>query len=311
MPYFLNHDDIDKEKWNACLQSSANPTIFADYDFLTAASPRWKALIEGDYDYIMPLPARSKFSVKYIYTPFFFSRLGIFSPHQIEGNIVRQFIEKIPATYRYIDLVFNSANNFENTGYSPLLMNSYRLDLNEPYLKLYQSYSENTRRNIRNAVKQELSLTDNITPEDVIKLFRSGKGKEKAVPYHKKDYAILLKLSRIAQEKGQLDLIGVCDQQQKLIAGAFFLKDHERIWFWFSGRDKKSPEKKSMFFLIDAYIKDHAGQPVLFDFNGSMNENIARFYRGFGAQKYTYPMLNIRRYFYLSPFVRLYKNIIK
>ena len=67
--------------------------------------------------------------------------------------------------------------------------------------------------------------------------------------------------------------------------------------------------KKAMFFLIDEYIRRHAEQQYILDFNGSMNENVARLYKGFGGQPYTFNMLHYTRDFYLGGLIRLYKAI--
>jgi len=38
-----------------------------------------------------------------------------------------------------------------------------------------------------------------------------------------------------------------------------------------------------MFQLIDTVIKNNAEKEIIFDFEGSRNEGIARFFKGFGA----------------------------
>ena len=40
-----------------------------------------------------------------------------------------------------------------------------------------------------------------------------------------------------------------------------------------------------MPFLIDQFIKTSANSSFLFDFEGSNDENLARFYKSFGAHK--------------------------
>ena len=64
-----------------------------------------------------------------------------------------------------------------------------------------------------------------------------------------------------------------------------------------------------MFFLLDEYIKQHAGEQISLDFNGSMNENVARLYKGFGGLPYDFQMTHFTRDFYLGGLIRLYKAI--
>ena len=47
--------------------------------------------------------------------------------------------------------------------------------------------------------------------------------------------------------------------------------------------------------LIDAFIKDHAGQDLILDFEGSDIPNLAFFYNGFGATEEIYPALKINK----------------
>ena len=43
-----------------------------------------------------------------------------------------------------------------------------------------------------------------------------------------------------------------------------------------------------MTFLIDEMIRKHANQALTFDFEGSDDDNLARFYLGFGGVECTY-----------------------
>jgi hypothetical protein len=45
--------------------------------------------------------------------------------------------------------------------------------------------------------------------------------------------------------------------------------------------------------LIDSFIRDHSGEEVYLDFEGSMDLNLARFYKGFGSKEVVY--LQIRK----------------
>ena len=99
------------------------------------------------------------------------------------------------------------------------------------------------------------------------------------------------------------------DCDGSLLAGAVFLRDHGRIWFWASGRDEARADRKAMFFLMDEYIRQHAQQPLVLDFNGSSTESVARFYAGFGSQRYTFPALSTLCDSWAKPFLHLYRKI--
>ena len=61
VPSFLKHDKIDKVKWDNCISRSVNGHIYARSWYLNIVSPDWDALIEGDYEAVMPLTWKRKF----------------------------------------------------------------------------------------------------------------------------------------------------------------------------------------------------------------------------------------------------------
>jgi hypothetical protein len=67
------------------------------------------------------------------------------------------------------------------------------------------------------------------------------------------------------------------------------MKSNGRITFLFSGLNEKGKEMQAMTFMIDQTIRKYAGQPLTFDFEGSDDENLARFYLGFGGEESRYP----------------------
>lgn len=308
---FLKHHQIDKEKWNSAIRNSINPVFFANYECLDLGSPQWCALVKNDYEAVMPLPVNKKYTISYIFTPFFFSRLGIFSAFPIDEEMIYAFIENIPSEYKQVDIIFNSSNLLKGETVFFMRRVSYALSLNMSYSDIRSSYSNNTKRNIAIAQKERLQICEDVAPEEIVTLFKAGRGKTRGVNYRNRDYSLLLRMFSLAREQEQADILGVRDESGNFLAGALFLKDRDRIWFWFSGRNMQFPDKRPMFMIIDEYLKRNENQDKIFDFNGSMNENIARFYQGFGGEPYYYQLLTLRRSFWLSPIIALYKSIKK
>jgi hypothetical protein len=291
---FIEHQDIDHTKWNAAIERSLGATIFACYELLTAANPTWGALIEGDYEAVMPLPCRTKWGIHYVYTPHFLSRLGLFAPPDSPPHLLSNFFEAIPKRFSQIDMVFNPYN-YIPVATETLSLCSHQLSLNQPYSAIYQQYSDNHKRNLKKTVQTGLQYRENGNVAEIIELFKQNRGKEKGVHFTENDYNYLLQISCMLLKMGILDVITVIGEANQLLCGALFLKEAQRIWFWFSGRDARFARQKAMFFLLDEYIRRHENQPVILDFNGSMNENIARFYRGFGGEKYEIAMWHCSR----------------
>lgn len=307
---FLKHNKIDKDKWNHTVHYAHNTTVFADFDLLSASSPDWCALVEDDYRFVMPLPVRRKFSINYIYNPFFSNRLGIFSEEIISDEKVQEFISHIPKQFRQIDLVLNRDNPASLIEDQTVDLVSHSLNLNRKYEEIAQYYSQNTARNVKSAQKYALKYVDKTSIKGIIRLFQQNRGQQKGVNYKKKDYVTLMKMARCASRNGLLESVGVTFEGH-LIAGALFLRDHQRLWFWFSGRDNHHSDKKTMFFLLDEFIRRHCEMPFELDFNGSMNENVARLYKGFGGIPYHFKMICHSRDIYFSQLMKLYRIIFK
>jgi hypothetical protein len=94
-----------------------------------------------------------------------------------------------------------------------------------------------------------------------------------------------------------LEMWGVLDSNNKLCAGAFFPFDEGKYYFYFPDEMWNQINKnKAMFFLIDQFIRQHAGQNKILDFNGSNHPDIAKFYAGFGTQAMSYDEIHLSRF---------------
>jgi len=306
MIQFVTSDHIDPKRWDDAIYSSQFPTIFASYQFLSISCKTWGALVDDQYQTVIPLPYNVKFGIHYIYTPPFISRLGVFSKRNVDRDEIRRFLNQIPSKFVLKELLLNQSNDLD-TGF---LFASHELSLNNSFETLYSSFSSNTKRNIKDALAKELTYSDQVSIEEVIELFKNNRGKELSYKIPQAHYDILTHLAKQAANNELLDTVAVHNREGILIAAALFLKDQDRIWFWFSGRNNEYADQKGMFFLIKEYIQQHSNQKVYLDFNGSNNPNIARFYAGFGSQKYTYPFYKKYCSFVL-PFLKVYKYIIK
>ena len=86
-----------------------------------------------------------------------------------------------------------------------------------------------------------------------------------------------------AIDKGIGESWGVLTKENQFCAGAFFMKSNGKIIFLFTGANEKAYETQAMTFLLDCYFKENAGQDFIFDFEGSMDLDVAKFYKGFGS----------------------------
>lgn len=282
---FLQHSEIDPEKWNQTVRNSLSPNVLSEYELLNllTSDDTWHALVQGDYEIVMPLPTRKKGVLKYVYTPFFLPQMGIFSDHKISAKETADFLHEISRHYVLADVLMNEKTE---SGYREHGFVSHSLSLHLTYNEIYSQFHENTKRNIKVGKKRECEVTrGEETASDIINLFRNNRGQGEEVHFRDNDYIRLQRMSDYLLEHNLLEVYGVRTNDNKLAAGALFVKDGNRRWFWFSGRDNRLSECKPMFLLLDTYISDHAESDLYLDFNGSSNPNVARFYQSFGSSR--------------------------
>jgi hypothetical protein len=240
--------------------------------------------VEGDYQRVFPIPFNKKFGINIIYQPFFTQQLGVFSQTELTPDVINDFLLNIPQKYKVVDLNLNIHNKPDAPGftYSPQI--NHELDLIGDYEVIRKGYSSNTRRNLQKAEKSGLFFQKELKPDEIIDLFRANRGKDIKVL---KD-ANYLKIRRlmytcIYQDMGST--YGVYSGENELLAGAVFLQSNKKSVFIFSGMSPEGREKRAMFFLIDQFIRQHSNKHLTLDFDGSNDEALSRFYKGFGSTR--------------------------
>ena len=164
-------------------------------------------------------------------------------------------------------------------------------------------YSKNLKRNLKKANTNSLQLFKNDSPSGLIKLFRADRGKT-INHFSEADYNNLETIMHVAIHKHCGQVIMAYDEGNRPVAGMFLLFSPTRIILLFTGNSKEGRQLSAMPFLIDTFIQESANSGLVFDFEGSNDVNLARFYKSFGAMNQPYQNLKINR---LPLFLRLFK----
>lgn len=292
---FLKHDMIDKNRWDECINMSFNGNIYAWSWYLDIIHPKWDALVENDYERVMPLTGKTKFGIHYLFQPFFAQQLGIFSRAPLSQNKVDDFINAIPKNYKLIEYRLNEFNKVDYDCESIAKHCNIELDLIYDYQHLYNNYSKNTKRNLAKAENAGLSVNRDILPSDIINLFRTNKGKD-VKHWGDMEYGRLLDLIDTAIYHESCLLYGVKNIENEFVAGAVFMYSHDRITFLFSGSDNSNKHHHGLTLLLDNVIRDFSETQYTFDFEGSDNDGLARYYKGFGGKEVFYPEIKCNRF---------------
>ena len=292
---YLKHTEIDRQKWDDCILRSVNSLVYAQSWYLDRVSPGWEALEEGDYQSVFPLPCKRKWGIPYLAQPFFTQQLGLFSTAHLTPDLVSRFIRAIPARFRLVDIHLNSMNKVDSSVAAIEVRSNHELELLPSYADLSGHYSTNVRRNLRKALDAGVSVRRKVAPEELVNLFRNNFGaKEGKLAY--RHYMMILSVIQESLATAKGIVLGAYGTGVHPDAAAFFLKDHFRYIMLLAASDFSTRQNGAMFLLLDTFIREHAGEPLILDFEGGNDPNLGRFYKSFGARETTYPFLRIRRF---------------
>lgn len=287
---FIEHTNIDKKKWDACIAGSPDASIFVYSWYLDAVCENWSALIMNDYEAVFPLASKSKYRINYLFQPFFTRYFGVFGKKTANNDMFREFFAKIPEKFRFVDFCIYEGAEPDLPHFTKTQRKHQLLDLTPSYEILQKDYSDNAKRNIKKAQKNSLRIETGIAAENIIKLFKETKGEELGT-FKPKDFKNLLNLMNVLIEQKRAETLAVYTLENQLCAAAFFMKNKNRFVYLKSGVSNLGRSNGAMHLLFDFFIQKHAGTDSLLDFGGSSVETVARFYKNFGAKDCVYLQL--------------------
>lgn len=290
---FLRHDEIDREAWDRCISEALNSRVYAFSWYLDIVAPEWNALVDEDYQAVMPLPTRKRWGIQYLFLPPFCQQLGVFGSTRLDPPKVEEFLNAIPKSYAWIDLNLNQFNTCPRKDWVAHHSRNYLLDLIPVYEKIHAGYSKNTRKNLKIALKNRLSFSQSLSTPVFIDFYQRNIGAQISLP--KDQLMILQQLILQGQRYGIARLFGVYDERNSLNAIALMMRYQNRSILLASASNVEGRENSAMYFLLDRYFAENAGTELIFDFEGSNIDTIAYFFAGFGAQSTEYQRIKLNR----------------
>ena len=289
---YLQHKEIDKAKWDACITNAPNGLIYGYSFYLDCMAKNWDALVLGDYEAVMPLTWNKKYGFYYLYQPAFTASLGVFGKN-LTKEIVDDFVSMLPSKFKLVEISLNTGNIIGDSKAFSLLRSNYILHLNNSYKELYKTYRDNHKRNIKKAFDLGYKVSKDVSVDEIMKL---NEEQLKHVDGTKpEDYPNFKKLYEFLKNREQAIAYAIVEPKNKVLASAVFFFSHNRAYYIMVGNHPDGKTIGASHALIDAFIKDHADQNLILDFEGSDIRNLAFFYSGFGATEEIYPALKINR----------------
>ena len=290
MIQYLQRNQLDDFKYDACISKAYNSKIYAYSWYLDCVCDDWDVLVKDDYEAVMPLPKRKKFGIHYVYLPPWTQQLGVFSRNRIENKLINYFINSIPKKFGFINTHLNAANPFQSN--DSITRSNYELLLHKEYNEIIKGYSKGRKSSISKAKKYSLQIVEDYNYLEIKKLFQDNIGNQLTIK--KSDYDRLDKLLQITTTKNYIKSIAIL-KGDMLVGGAFFLIDKPRITYLISAVNKLGRETQAMSLLIDEMIKKFSNSQYILDFEGSEIEELAFFFKSYGAINNVYTEIKIYR----------------
>lgn len=292
---FIEHQDIDMDKWNSCIDHSVNQLPYANSWYLDTVCPGWNALVGDDYKAVFPLTGRSRFNYHYLFQPSFATQLGLFSGQLLTEDIIHRFIQEIPSFYKKIDINLNRYNNPDHSRFSIIQNYNFELPLIKKYEDLERDYSDTLKKELKIAKESKLAVMPQVNPGEIIRLFQLNKRKHSAKAIQSSEYHTLEQLIYKLAKRGLVDLKGVFTERHHLCAAGVFLKMNDRIIYLFSGYNEEGRQVAAIPRLIDSVVQANARKNLILDFVMAHNAKSLELYKRFGAREVSFPGIKINR----------------
>ncbi len=250
---YVSHNEIDKIKWDKCIDESPNGLVYACSWYLDIVCPGWGAIIEDDYASVMPLPIKRKFGFKYLIRPYLTQQLGIFSIHQVSETLVNSYLKQLLLNFKYCHFYLNIDADIT----SPLLSRkgiTYELTLQASYDKIYNNYSTNNKRNLKKALYHELKIY-NLNDADLFFNFYMKNG---MLNTNKNLSGCIKDISNEALKKNKGEIKAILNKKGEPVSAVLWINYHKRVIYLVAVNNIEGKNMGGNFLLIDNSIRENA-----------------------------------------------------
>jgi hypothetical protein len=251
---------------------------------------------------VWPYSVTERVSITMMRTPRLTSYLGphVFFPPDIkdsnrdsyEFEVIEQLIDALPDADVWHLSVYpglKQAGIFRRTGLKIEAQQTFLCDLGEDENTIFYHFKQSLRRNIRSA-ELEISITNEPDLIPTLYAFQKVRLGEKRVAQPYTDYEMKVLMDAcIAHKSGAL---WVARKGQDILAIIWNVWDTERSYYFMGAKNPGIESSDAMSALLWHCIKEaKARANKTFDFEGSMDGGVERFFRSFGARRELYLIL--------------------
>jgi hypothetical protein len=282
--HYLKNNEINKELYNICIDSSPIPKVYAYAWYLDEmCGGSWDAIVNDDYSIVFPLPFAYKLgALRYINPPPFIQQLGIFGMITNSDDI-RECIDALPFNFIVLRQHFNTTNQIQK----PFkILENFQLNLVD-YNKIFSNYNKDLKNNLKKIQFEKVFIDTHADLDLTIHHF-----KENYPTINDNRYTLFKNAALQAIKLGNGTNYGFYLDGQPL-AFAFFLHNHKYVHYMMPGPTALGRKYSIIQSMLDFIIKSNCSKGLTFDFEGSSYPNVALLYKKFNPYSEFYYLKNI------------------
>ena len=276
----ISRSDIDDQLWNSIVDTYADGKPYSYTWYLDALTQgKWKAMVIGNYDIILPLPFHRKYVYQSrVYQPFlsqYFGPLGSLVNNDVFIDLVKYINNHYPNSH----LMLLQMDGISNLVKSVELRSSQTVDISNDIESIRTGYGKNRRREIRqNSSRMEIELHTDI--DRFLLDYKSTKYPETKPIL--KQWKMFKRLLQACDQHGILEIISVKNQEELLTTAACLIT-RSRVISLIGVTSEVGRTLSANAVRLDAMIKEYCGKKQVFDFFGSSMAGVKKFNQQFGA----------------------------
>lgn len=255
----------------------------------------WDGLILNDYEAVMPLTWKRKWSIRYLYQPAFIQQGGLFSKKKLSNDVLKAFTDMAMSKFKFAEFTINYMNQLDADKELKISKrNNFILPLGAGYKKIFSSYNIYIKQRLSRLKKFSLQYKSSEDFSEALKLYKKLY-KERMGSVSNKDFIQFEKLCSSYFSTGRVIMRQVFDKEgSELLATVLLLKDNKRLYNIISCILPKGKKLLANYFLYNEVIREFSQQNILLDFEGSDIPGVAYFYNKFSEinQRYYFIKFN-------------------
>ena len=256
---FVPFEEIDKNKWNGAVHYSPHGNIYGYHWYLKSVIKKWDAIVEGDYQSVMPVFRDPLTSFQLLLLP----EMGPYSVNALTDKRCEQFYtlwEKYSADKAYS---FNHAYTtqlFKISGQTLQQKQQVYLDLTMPYDKIVELYNPSATTMMITSSNEAFEFGGQGKPDHLLE--------KEHLHHEEKSTLYRLYYNAVSRGAGWHTLIKNPTTGKQ--ADAFVLTNHKDLYISYLGQNN---DKVSTFKLLDTLLKSSSGKPSRLFLPTALTEN--------------------------------------